>query len=107
MRKYGRYKSSNLCSKSHNKFLAGEGEEGIEVQHNNDLSQLRPTEERFVFGKLMQLAMERLFDPLHLHKFAKDISLFGGPHLAEIVVMLHFGSFFPFTNKKFVVGLGT
>ena len=89
------------------KFLAGEGEEGTEVQHNNGLSQLRPTEEQYVFGKLMQLAMKRLFDPLNLHKFAKDILLFSGPQLAEIVVVLHLGSFFLFTSKKFVVGLKT
>ena len=31
------------------KILAGEGKEGTEVQHNNNLSQLRPTEERYVF----------------------------------------------------------
>ena len=81
------------------KILAGEGnKEGTEVQHNNNLSQLRPTEEQYVFGKLMQLAMERLFDPLNLHKFAKDILLFSGPQLAEIVVVLHLGSFFPFTS---------
>ena len=92
---------------SYKEFLADEGEEGTEVQHNNSLSQLTPTEERFVFGKIMQLAMERLFDPLYLHKFAKDKSLFSGPQLAEIVVVLHLDSFFPFTSKKFVVGLGT
>ena len=77
------------------------------MQHNNGLSQLRPTEEQYVFGKLMQLAMKRLFDPLNLHKFAKDILLFSGPQLAEIVVVLHLGSFFLFTSKKFVVGLKT
>ena len=50
-------------------FLAGEGEEGTEVQHNNGLSQLRPTEEQYAFGKLMQMAMERLFDSLQVqHK---------------------------------------
>ena len=84
---------------SYKEFLAVEGEEGTEVQHNNDLSQLRPTEEQYVFGKLMQSATtERLFDPLHLHKFAKGILLFCGPQLAETVVMLHLSSFFPFTS---------
>lgn len=92
---------------SYKEFLAVEGEEGTEVQHNNDLSQLRPTEEQYVFGKLIQMFMERLFDPLNLDKFAKDILLFSGHQLAEIVVVLHLGSFFPFTTKKFVVGLGT
>ena len=39
------------------------------MQHNNGLSQLRPTEEQYAFGKLMQMAMERLFDSLQVqHK---------------------------------------
>ena len=47
-------------------FLAGEGEEGTEVHHNNGLNPLRPTEEQYAFGKLIQMAMERLFDSLQV-----------------------------------------
>lgn len=43
-------------------FLSGEGEEGSEVVNNH----LRPTEEQYAFGKLIQLAMERLFDSLQI-----------------------------------------
>ena len=79
-------------------FLDGEGEEGTEVQHNKDLSHLRPREEQYAFDKLIQMATERLFDSLHLHKFAKDILLFSGPQLVEIIVVLHLSSFFPFRS---------
>ena len=44
-------------------FLSGEGEEGSEVQTS---AQLRPTEEQYAFGKLLQLGMGRLFDSLHI-----------------------------------------
>ena len=48
-------------------FLAGEGEEGTEVHQNNGVNnQLRPTEEQYAFGKLIQMAMERLFDSLQV-----------------------------------------
>ena len=63
-------------------FLAGGGEEGTEVEHSNGLSQLRPTEEQYAFGKLMQ--MKWIKQPFHgqLHKFSKGILLFSGPQLA-------------------------
>ena len=46
-------------------FLYGEGEEGSEVLNANNL---RPTEEQYAFGKLLQIAMERLFDSLGILK---------------------------------------
>ena len=48
-------------------FLAGEGEEGSEV-YNNSQIQLRPTEEQYAFGKLLQISTERLFDYLDVNQ---------------------------------------
>jgi hypothetical protein len=44
-------------------FLAGEGEEGSELINAN---QLRPTEEQYAFGKLLQKGLEKLFDYLEV-----------------------------------------
>ena len=46
----------------------GEGEEGSEVYNSSGLSTqvLRPTEEQYAFGKLLQMSMERLFDSLSI-----------------------------------------
>ena len=63
-------------------FLAGEGEEGTEVQHNNGLNQLRLTEEQYVFGKLMRFKWIKKPFQGQLHMFAKKILLLSGPELA-------------------------
>jgi len=59
-------------------FLYGEGEEGSEVFNANNL---RPTEEQYAFGKLLQIAMERLFDSLGIIKQKNDHRIYD----AEII----------------------
>ncbi len=45
-------------------FLAGEGEIGSELLY----PALRPTEEQYPFGKLLQFSLDRLFDSLSVNK---------------------------------------
>ncbi|TRY71155.1 hypothetical protein TCAL_09286 [Tigriopus californicus] len=46
-------------------FLAGEGEEGSDVQYHL-LKHLKPTESQFAFGSQLEASMKRLFDTLDI-----------------------------------------
>ena len=61
----GTSKATSYAPSPTTNFLYGEGEEGSEVFNANNL---RPTEEQYAFGKLLQMAMERLFESLGIIK---------------------------------------